>query len=155
MTTAYKDVAEGDRYILFQTGGSPFVTPLLSIREIVEPLPYRPVPSPYDYFLGLSNLRGQVIGVIDLGIRLKMRAAILAPNPSLIIFEQEGVSFGAYVENVESAVTLDESSIVADALVDMSIPKDALIGVASIGSRFVPVLSLLELTSDSGASRAF
>src|SRR4051812_12524187 len=79
-----------DRYLIFCIQTERFAAPLLSIREIVEPLPYRPVPNPRSYFLGLSNLRGQIVGVLDLGLCFGLNPVSLSSEAVFLIFDIDG-----------------------------------------------------------------
>ena len=42
-------------------------------REVIEVPEARPVPNTKDYFLGISNLRGEVVGLIDLRRMLNIK----------------------------------------------------------------------------------
>lgn len=135
--------AEGDRYLIFRVGPEILATPLLSVREIVEPLPYRSVPNPHDYYLGLSNLRGQIVGVIDLGMRLGLEPVYGKPGGAFLIFEVEGgICMAAYVTCVESVRAIEQSQIASGGKVDMVVPPKALVGIALTKDRLLPVVEL-------------
>jgi len=55
-----------DNFIVFRLEKELYATPLLSVKEIVEIQLIKPVPYTPSYYLGIMNLRGEVISVIDL-----------------------------------------------------------------------------------------
>src|SRR4051812_3721492 len=107
-TTPQTSGADGpgveDRYLIFKVGGEALATPLLSVREIVEPLAYRSVPNPHSYYLGLANLRGQIVGVIDLGLRLGLDPVASDEEGIFLIFDAGGTSMAGFVNRVESVM---------------------------------------------------
>ena len=54
------------RYLVFNLGETKYATPLLSAREVVEVPKYRNIPNAKEYFLGIANLRGEVVTVVDM-----------------------------------------------------------------------------------------
>lgn len=54
------------RFIQFGLGEHAYVMPLLEVREVIPPPSTTPIPGAPDHYVGLANIRGQVISVIDL-----------------------------------------------------------------------------------------
>lgn len=59
------------RYITYTVGGRKYASELLSIREVVLKQAIRPVPGGPEWLLGVMALRGELVPVVDLGLRLK------------------------------------------------------------------------------------
>jgi purine-binding chemotaxis protein CheW len=140
---------EQARYIVYRVGSESFATPLLSVKEIVDPLPYCFVPNDHSWFLGLANLRGQIIGVIDLGLRFGRPSSVASDPGVLLIFEGEGTSLGALVSAVESAITVDPGEIREDQPVASSIPEEGYRGVIWHEDRILPIVSLFDLLHET------
>ena len=51
-----------------------YAIPMLNIQEIIKPIEYTRVPSVPDYILGVFNLRGNVIPLIDLRKKFNLDA---------------------------------------------------------------------------------
>lgn len=143
---------EETRYIVYRIGDASFASPLLTITEIVDPLPYCYVPNEHEYFLGLANLRGQIIGVIDLGLRFGMASSNEKEAGVLLIFEHDGATLGALVSGVESAISLRPEEIVNEEPVSHAVPEEAYIGVARMTDRILPIISLVRLVHIVGPS---
>jgi purine-binding chemotaxis protein CheW len=54
-----------DKYLVFQIGNETYGVPLLQVQEIRTYTPATRVPNAPDYVLGVINLRGNIIAVID------------------------------------------------------------------------------------------
>ena len=59
-----------DRFLSFSLGEEEFGMPLHTVREVIAMPETTPVPQSPKYFLGIMNLRGQVISVVDLRVKL-------------------------------------------------------------------------------------
>jgi purine-binding chemotaxis protein CheW len=58
------------QYSTFRLGDRLFGLDLMMIREINRILDITPVPHAHDHIRGLINLRGQIVTILDLGVRL-------------------------------------------------------------------------------------
>lgn len=92
------------RYIVFTLGGERFALPLLAIREVIAPPEITPVPFSPSYFLGIMNLRGQVISVIDLRLKLQVRTD-RSPENAIIIVDLGATLLGMWVDSVDFVMT--------------------------------------------------
>jgi purine-binding chemotaxis protein CheW len=55
-----------ERCLLFECGGSTFAAPIIYLRDVLVYAPSTRVPGVPAWVLGLTNVRGTVVGVIDL-----------------------------------------------------------------------------------------
>lgn len=138
-------IGDEDRFLVFRIGKESFAAPLLSIREIVEPLAYRPVPNFHDYFLGLANLRGQIVGVLDLGRRFGLDPVAGSKESVFLVFDVDGTSMAGLVHSVETVAVIPPSAVSRKSQVDIAIPAAAWGGIAQFASRLLPVVHLQEL----------
>ncbi|WP_018963872.1 chemotaxis protein CheW [Coprothermobacter platensis] len=63
------------RYITYELGDRVFASELLSIKEIVLKQELRPIPGSQEWLLGVMALRGQLLPVVDLGLRLQGKSS--------------------------------------------------------------------------------
>jgi purine-binding chemotaxis protein CheW len=63
------------KYLTFILGGNGYGIPILKVREIIRLLEITPIPRMPDYVRGVINLRGRIVPVIDLRMKLGL------PNP--------------------------------------------------------------------------
>jgi len=135
-------LAPRDRIVLLGVGGHWFGVAIGAIREIVAPRPYTPLPGSEPYVLGLINLRGRIVTVIDLGVRLGLPAASAASDHSIVVLEHDGRPVGMAVEEVSRIVRsdLEQLEMGADLLRSLRIDRSYLLGVGETDGRiFVAV----------------
>lgn len=101
--------AEGLRYLLAQAAGQRVAFPLEAVREIIPPQAMTRLPGAGLWVLGLLNLRGMVLTVVDLGVRFGGEAG---ESPSIVVLEVQGRTFGVQVSAV-SAVSHSRSGVEA------------------------------------------
>jgi purine-binding chemotaxis protein CheW len=143
--TQEKSIQEEDsRYLLFSVGGEMYGTPLLGVREVVEYQQPKSIPNAVEHFMGVINLRGQIVGVIDLRKRLGHQTEKSA-HDALIIFDTVGGPLAALVDKVESVTSIRSDHIEKKPNIRTNIPTQFLIGIAQVEGRLVNIIDLNEI----------
>ena len=132
---------EDPRYLLFKVGGELYGTPLLGIREVVEPQTPKPIPNTVSFFSGVINLRGQVVGVLDLRKRFGHEAP-LHPGMALMVFETEAGPLGALVDEIECVAQIPSQQVDSRPPVRTNVPVDYLLGIGKQEGRLVSLIDL-------------
>lgn len=131
-----------ERMVIFVVGEHRFGVPIDHIREIIPARPYTPLPGSGEHVCGLINLRGRIVTVVDLGARLRLRAAAQDPDHSIVIVEHRGRPAGLAVEQVARIVEVDPAELrdAGRALRGLRVDRAYLRGVAEVdGEVFVAV----------------
>lgn len=132
---------EAHRYLIFRLADELYGTPLLGVREVVEVQPAKPVPNTAPHFNGVINIRGQIVGVIDLRVRFG-HATKSSPNMALMVFETDCGPLAALVDKVESVVKLSEQAIDRNPNIHSSEKLNFLIGIAHEHERLITLIDL-------------
>jgi len=77
----------------------------------VLPVPLLPLRGTRPEMLGIMNLRGQVVPVMDLGVHLGAPAAADDSLARIVVLEENGDIMGLRVSAVEDVTNLSESQI--------------------------------------------
>jgi purine-binding chemotaxis protein CheW len=97
-------------------------------------------------FTGLLNLRGQMVGVVDLRIRFQL--GVPANKPGIILVVDLGESLlGAHVDDVLAVVNVPPSEVHTNFTVGTRVSVDFLTGIATVGGRMVSIIELSKLLS--------
>jgi purine-binding chemotaxis protein CheW len=80
---------------------------ILKIQEINKIMQMTKVPQAPDYVLGILNLRGQIITIIDLGKKLGLGETDLSQDPRNIIVNSSGGHVGLLVRQISDVVEAD------------------------------------------------
>jgi purine-binding chemotaxis protein CheW len=78
------------QYATFFLGDRMFGLPILVVREIIRSCDITPVPLVPAHVRGLINLRGQVVTIMDLGVRLGIQGRAADAGSNVVILSPEG-----------------------------------------------------------------
>ncbi len=100
----------------FELGGSPYAIPVERVREIVRVREMTRVPRVPEWVRGVVTLRGEVVQVIDLRMRLGLRAEETNKRSRIIVLhgDDERIT-GVLVDSVREVLRVDEESFTAAA----------------------------------------
>ncbi|CAK0774899.1 purine-binding chemotaxis protein CheW [Gammaproteobacteria bacterium] len=75
---------------LFRIGHHRFAVPAASVVEIVPLLALSPLPQAPEYILGAAHLRGRMVPVLDLALRLEHSPGRYGPADALLVMAHQG-----------------------------------------------------------------
>ncbi len=99
------------RWLRLRCAAQPYGLELLKVQEVVLPTPLLPLRGTPEAMLGVMNLRGQVVPVMDLGVHLGQRPLEVTAATRIIVLEENGETLGLRVSCVEDVVTLGQEQI--------------------------------------------
>ena len=82
-------MAQESKYVVFRLGSQRFGLPIESVERILPVQPVTPMPKSPEMFLGLFDLRGSTIPVVDARLRLGMEAGAEVKN-FVVVLTPEG-----------------------------------------------------------------
>ncbi len=135
------------RYLLFRLDQELFATPLGDIKELVEKIPYKVVPNTSNYLLGVINLKGQIVTVLDLRVRFNLKTK--NEINTYIIFQNKSGNLAALVDNIEAIEKFLPSQIEQSNMLKTEVPQEYLYGVIQYKEENVTVIDLMNLMSNS------
>ena len=95
----------------FIIGQEEYAVPILSIQEIIKPIEYTRVPSVPSYILGVFNLRGSVIPLLDLRTKFKMEPAKVTEDTRYIVMKGKDNTAGFVIDRLTEAIRIKSSKI--------------------------------------------
>ena len=108
MTEAATESVAAERLLLFRLSGRVYGTKLEAVREIIPWRRATRLPGAPRFVVGLINLRGTIITVADLAMRLALPTGDRS-NSSIVLVQSEQKTMGFVVDEV-----MDVRSITAD-----------------------------------------
>ncbi|OGT19963.1 MAG: chemotaxis protein CheW [Gammaproteobacteria bacterium RBG_16_57_12] len=100
------------RWVTFRLGKEVYGINVLQVQEVLKVTEIAPVPGAPDYVLGIVNLRGNVVTVIDTRKRFGLAPAEIDPNLArIVIIESDNQVVGMLVDSVSEVVELNEENI--------------------------------------------
>ena len=102
-----------DRYLTFKIASEEYGLELAFVKEIIEMQPITKVPDMPSYIEGILNLRGNLIGVIDVRKRFSIPSKEHDEETCIIVIITEEYNLGIIVDAVYETVTIDSNNITA------------------------------------------
>jgi purine-binding chemotaxis protein CheW len=95
----------------FVIGEEEYAIPILGIQEIIKPIEFTRVPGVPSYVLGVFNLRGSVIPLIDLRRKFGLQSTKQDEKTRYIVMKNEHNEAGFVIDELTEAVRLKNSRI--------------------------------------------
>lgn len=138
-----KETYETNQYIVIQIGKEQYGIDIRFIDNIVRMQHITRVPKVQNYLKGVINLRGEVIPVMSLRIKMDLDEDEITKASRIIILkmEQQG-NIGIIVDEVKEVVTLDVSQIEKVAYDNKSDKSNFINGIGKYEGGLISLLDL-------------
>jgi purine-binding chemotaxis protein CheW len=133
------------QYLTFTVGKELFGLGILSVKEIIEYQGLTAVPMMPAAIRGVINLRGAVVPVMDLSVRLGKAPAEVSKRTCIVIVELELVdnesqTVGALVDAVNQVLEIPASEIEPAPSFGTKLRRDFMRGIGKVDDKFVVLL---------------
>jgi purine-binding chemotaxis protein CheW len=125
----------GGQLVVFSVAGDEFALPIAKVQEIIRYIEPRQVGGADASIAGVISLRGKIIPVFDLALRLG-HAAHREPDAKIVIVDSDAGTAGIVVDDVADVLTIDAAHL--DDAPDIATAFMA--AIAQVGERLVVVL---------------
>jgi len=95
----------------FVIGEEEYAVPILSIQEIIKPIAWTRVPQTPAYILGVFNLRGSVIPLIDLRVKFGLKSKKHNEETRFFVLKQGDDVAGFVIDRLTMALRIRKSDI--------------------------------------------
>jgi purine-binding chemotaxis protein CheW len=150
---AVQSAGASHQYLSFFLGGEEYATDILNVQEIkgwdtVTRVPYSP-----DYILGVINLRGAIVPVIDLRVRFALPSAAFDAATVVIVVRVAGTRgdriVGIVVDAVSDVYSVASGNIQPPPDVIGSVDHMFVVGLANLDDKLVIILDIERLVLSS------
>jgi len=94
------NTVQNGKFLSFFLGQDEYGVEILSVQEITGVLPVSPLPRAPQHILGVTNLRGKIVPVVDLRIKLGLGPCTQTPLSCLIVVRAHGADAAVLVDSV-------------------------------------------------------
>ncbi|WP_299016222.1 chemotaxis protein CheW [uncultured Photobacterium sp.] len=136
------------QWVTFQLEDETYGINVMQVREVLRYSEIAPVPGAPDYVLGIINLRGNVVTVIDTRSRFGLMPGEISDNTRIVIIEAEKQVIGILVDSVAEVVYLRSSEIDSTPSVGTEESAKFIQGVSNRDSELLILVDLNKLLSD-------
>ncbi len=152
MATTTPAIDQG-QYLTFFVAGEEYAIGILRVKEILEYQTVTRVPTTPAWIRGVINLRGSVVPVVDLAVKLGLPESAITRRTCVVIVELvldgEPAIMGVVADVVSQVVDLGPADIEAPPAFGTRIRVDCLQGMAKAGAKFVLILDVDRVLSTS------
>lgn len=149
----------GKRYLSFSLGAEEYAIPLLVVKEVIAVPEITHVPFTPAHFLGIMNLRGQIISVVDLRLKFGIKPES-SDETAVIICDLAPLALGIVVDSINAVVAPLASEVAAKPDVQSSRGTEYITGVFHKDRKLVLLLDIgkalgvedIQLAAKQGAS---
>ena len=135
------------QFLSFNLGGDDYGVDILRVQEIRGWEELRPLPDTPEYVKGVLDLRGTIVPIIDLRIRLNMDKVEYHPTTVIIVLSVIGEDdnnhmVGAVVDAVSDVLDIDDEEIKTAPSIATRINDRYIHGMVTRGERMVVLLDV-------------
>lgn len=128
----------------FMIGDEEYSMPILNIQEIIKPITWTRVPRTPNYVLGVFNLRGSVIPLIDLRLKFNLPPQKQNDETRFIVMKEGNDIAGFVIDRLTEALRIKKTDI-NPAPDTLESDKSMIDGVAKRSDRILTILKVPKL----------
>jgi purine-binding chemotaxis protein CheW len=134
------------QYLTFKLTEEVFALDISRVREVMDFTTVTKVPETPDFMLGVINLRGSVVPVVDMRLKLGMEETRNSVNTCIIIAEieldGESTTIGALADSVQEVMELDPAQIEPPPRMGTRLQTKFIKGMGKRDDHFIIILDL-------------
>jgi purine-binding chemotaxis protein CheW len=141
-----QDVTAISQYLTFKLDQELFAVDIAKVREVLEFTSMTKVPRMPAFMRGVINLRGNVVPVVDMRLKLGLSMTEKTVDTCVVISEVavdgESVVLGALVDSVQEVIDLDAGHVAPPPHMGSRIDASVIRGMGKRDEQFVMILDL-------------
>jgi len=139
-----KELKEEDSIQLvgFKLGDEEYAIDVLKIQEIIRLMEITSVPRMEPYILGVINLRGKVIPVVDLRVRFDLERSDFDKKTRIVVVKFEKEDIGFVVDEVTEVIRIDKSIVEPTPPLVGAVGQEYILGICKYRDRLIILLDI-------------
>jgi len=137
---------EAAQFLTFGLGDDVFAIDVIKAREVLDFSGVTRVPQTPEYMLGVINLRGSVVPVIDMRLKFGMAEREKTRDSCIIVVEvyvdDEPVTVGALADSVQEVMDMQAGQIEPPPRIGTKLNTEFIRGMGNLGEKFVIILDI-------------
>ncbi|ODU08321.1 MAG: chemotaxis protein CheW [Rubrivivax sp. SCN 71-131] len=141
--------AEGGEFLTFRLGGEEYGIDILRVQEIRSYEPPTRIANAPHFIKGVVNLRGVIVPIIDLRLKLGCDSAEYNAFTVVIVLNVKGRVVGAVVDSVSDVLELTSEHIKPAPELNSNVDGSFITGIGSVGDRMLILMDIEGLMSSA------
>ncbi len=151
-------ITETTQYLTFNLDNEAFALDIGKVREVLDYTRITKVPQTPDFMLGVINLRGSVVPVVDMRLKFGMTSSEVTVNTCIVIveidLEGETTILGALADSVQEVIELDPENIEPPPRMGTRLKTRFIKGMGKRDDQFIIILDIDKVFSTEELSLA-
>ena len=140
------NTVSSQQYVTFSLGEELFGVEVSRTREILSLTPVTSVPQTPEYLLGVINLRGQVVPVVDMRLKLGLTAGADTEDTCIIVvdvqIDGEVITVGALADAVREVMDIRSDQIEPPPRLGTRLNTEFINGMGTVDEQFMILLNI-------------
>jgi purine-binding chemotaxis protein CheW len=145
------EITDSTQFLTFTLAEDVFAIDVTMAREILDVCDVTRVPQTPEYMMGVINLRGSVVPVIDMRLKFGMDHVEQTRESCIVVVEVdvdgESVVVGALADSVREVLDLEPSQIEPPPRIGTRLNTEFIKGMGNLDDRFVIILDINKVFS--------
>ncbi len=151
MSDASTHDAPASQYLTLNLAQEEYGVDILAVREIRGWTPVTRIPQAPSYVLGVLNLRGAIVPVIDMRLRFGLPREEYTANTVTVIVTVAGRNFGVVVDGVSDVLDVTAANLRPVPDMGTTVDTEYLKGLTAVNERMVLLLDVDKLLQPQDA----
>lgn len=147
--TSEKASRRAGKYLTFVLADEEYGLEILKVREIIGMMDITSVPRTPQFIKGIINLRGKVIPVVDLRLKVGISEAERTDHTCIIVVDVGNVEMGIVVDEVSEVLDITEDNIEDAPSFGVEVDTDFILGMGKANEEVTILLDISKLLSQS------
>jgi purine-binding chemotaxis protein CheW len=144
-------ITQTSQYLTFKLGEEVFALDVSQVREVLDLSPITKVPRAPDFMRGVINVRGSVVPVVDLRLKLGLSATEKSLDTRIIVMEisldEEITTLGAIADSVHEVMELDPNQVELPPRIGTRWRTEFIRGIGKKEGQFIIILNIEQVFS--------
>jgi len=137
MSTGVAESKPASELLIFTIGDDEYCIDILKVQEIRGYDAVTRIANTPDFIKGVINLRGNIVPIIDLRLKLRQGEVLYNETTVVIILNVLKRVIGIVVDNVSDVITLTQDEIKPAPEFGSALDTQYILGLASVGDRLL------------------
>ena len=135
-------VQSSRQYLAFHLCDEEYALDIRRISEIIKVREFTDIPRVPEFILGIISLRGVVVPVFDLRLRLNLGTSELTSTSRIVVCQQDDVTVGLLVDSINQVVSLTDEEVEPPPGVLSGMDREMVSGIGRYQGRMIILLNL-------------
>jgi purine-binding chemotaxis protein CheW len=129
-------------FLAFTLGGEEYGVHILKVQELRGYEAVTSIANAPDYIKGVVNLRGMIIPIIDMRIKLNLGTPTYDQFTVVIMLNINGRTFGMVVDSVSDVIELSDEQVKRAPELGAAVDTEYLIGIGTVDERMIILIDI-------------